>query len=108
MPLRHQYPNLMLRIMRAMRTMQIELASWRFRYIKLFCACVILSPECVPPLGGVRHIRKHCAIAMQIILHDHFHTRWINGVCVMSMRMEARMRSLERTVREHTGLIEID
>ena len=108
MPLRNQYPNLMLRIMRAVRTMQIELTSWRFRYIKLYCACVIMSPDMVPPLGGIRHTRKHCTIAMQTILHDHFHTRIINDVSQPSVRMQSQLGNLERALREHSGFIQIN
>jgi hypothetical protein len=63
--LRHQHPNLILRIMRAMRVCQIAGNVARFRYVRLFCALRTL---------GADSKRHDVSTVMEVLLHDHHST----------------------------------
>ncbi len=104
--LRRQHPNLMLRIMRTMRLMQIDLLPWRRRYIKLYCAVRIMEPPAAVAIGS--RPAKHCAHMVQLIIHDHYHSEVLNGRRQMSQRMMVTIESLERQLREYAREIVIE
>jgi hypothetical protein len=103
--LRRQHPNLMLRVMRTMRLMQIDLIPWRLRYIKLYCAVRIMEPPAAVAIGS--RPMQHCAEVMRLMIHDHYHSEVINGRRQMSQRMRMQIEQLEWKLREAAGHIEI-
>ena len=68
-PLRVQFPNLMLRVRRAIRLCEITLMPAREKYIELYC-----SVRTMQGATSRIHPRKDVAIMMVALLHD-----WQNG-----------------------------
>jgi len=99
--LRRQHPNLMLRVMRTMRLMQIECTPWRLRYIKLYCAVRIMEPPHAVALGARPTL--HCAIVMQDIIRDYWHGPRANGRALVSERLQAQIEELEMKLRVIVG-----
>jgi hypothetical protein len=98
--LRRQFPNLMLRVMRAMRLMQINETTWRLRYIRLYCAVRIMEPAYGLAFGA-RPIR-HCSMMMQELIHDYYHAEVATGV---SERLETRCGELQRKLQQHCARV---
>jgi hypothetical protein len=94
--LRKQNPNLMLRILRAMRLLQIQSTVWRVRYIRLYCASRILNPA---GLAYGACPRKHCQVMTQELLHDDSHFEVATGV---SQRLRTLTEELQRKLIQHS------
>jgi hypothetical protein len=91
--LRSQYPNIMLRVMRAMRTYEIQLTSYGLRYVQLYCASVNMSPDGVAPFPVGLHCgclaRRYTSFVMTHLLHDFHHLgEDIHGFAPMSTRLK--------------------
>ena len=96
----------MLRVMRSMRYMQIEVVPWRLRYIKLYCAVRIMEPPAAVAIGS--RPTRHCAEVMRLIIHDYYHGEVINGRHRMSQRMKMQIEQLEWKLREAAGHVEVE
>jgi len=108
--LRNRHPNLMLRVRRAMRILQIETTPWRIRYVKLYCALAIMQPESVPAFGARgRNLRQRSlAFMMQNVLHDCAHPEMDDGVTICSNRLRTQIELMERQLRVASGLVLIE
>ena len=98
--LRRQHPNLMLRVMRAMRLLQIDETSWRLRYVRLYCAVRIMEPAYGMVIGA--RPKRHCSMMMQELIHDYYHAEVATGV---SERLQTRCEELQRKLLSHLARV---
>ena len=94
--LREQYPNLMLRVMRAMRLLQIPVTPARLRYMRLYCVVRIMEPPYGIAFGGVR--RNDASAMIAELIHDRTRAEQHLGV---SDRLRERIEVLEMKLAQH-------
>lgn len=93
--LRRQHPNLMLRVMRAMRLLLIDQTPWRMRYIRLYCAVRIMESDSAPAFGVC--LKHHCLLIVQDLIRDHYQMVPTRGV---SPRMETLIDALQTRLQQ--------
>ena len=94
--LREQYPNPMLRVMRAMRLLQIPITPARLRYIRLNCAVRIMEPPYGIAFGAVR--RNHASAIIAELIHDR---TWAEQHLGVSDRLREKIQALELKLAQH-------
>jgi hypothetical protein len=107
--LRNRHPNLLLRVRRVMRLLQIELTPWRIRFVKLYCALAIMQPDAVPAFRVRGNFRQRSMMFMlHNIIHDCAHPGFDDGVPICSNRLMTQISLMERQLRDASGLVLIE
>lgn len=91
-PLCRRYPNIMLRVRRAMRLCDINMVPLRAKYVQLYCAVRTMQ-------GANGHWRKDVARVMAVIMFD-----WENGgEMAPSWRLTSETKKLEHRMARLLG-----